>query len=173
MATLIGALLLALLAVVNYRFGRSLLWPPTLHAGLWSAALFILFLCGDMFYDISATTVTIYVMGSLAFSAGALLHHRSVLRGRGSPAGQRSIVPAPALEAPVPAAMMWFLRFGLITLILLFIFFWERLQSLTPAQVQIRYIRASGRECSILRTRPVAVNLPSWIVFRWCRPYSP
>jgi oligosaccharide repeat unit polymerase len=60
------------LIFINYYVSQSALYPPTVFVTLWSLALFFLVLSGDFFYPISAFTLLIFTLGSLAFSLGGL-----------------------------------------------------------------------------------------------------
>ncbi len=55
---------------INYYISKSLLYPPTAFASLWSVLLLLLIMSGSFFYPISAFTSLIFVLGSLSFSAG-------------------------------------------------------------------------------------------------------
>lgn len=66
--TCILALLLALLYVTS----RSFLSPPMLFVGMWTVTLGTLAVVQDSFYAVSLKTLTIYLVGALAFSAGGL-----------------------------------------------------------------------------------------------------
>ena len=61
------------LVAINYRISRSWLYPPVVFTLLWSIVLFCLILSGDFFYQISASTLLIFLLGSLAFSAGGTI----------------------------------------------------------------------------------------------------
>lgn len=61
------------LVAINYHISRSWLYPPVVFTALWSFLLGCLILSGDFFYRISASTLLIFLLGSLAFSAGGLL----------------------------------------------------------------------------------------------------
>jgi oligosaccharide repeat unit polymerase len=61
------------LMAANYRLSRSLLYPPAAFTCLWSILLLLLILSGDFFYPISDFTLILFMLGSVAFSAGGLL----------------------------------------------------------------------------------------------------
>ncbi len=68
-----GALLLAVLALINRRIAGSWLYPPALFSAYWSGLLFALYASGDAFYPISLATVMLLFAGKFAFSLGGLV----------------------------------------------------------------------------------------------------
>lgn len=72
MISLAFSLGLWVLAFVNKRIGRSLMYPPAAFAAIWAALLLGLAISGDLFFSVSITTLCIYLVGALSFSAGGL-----------------------------------------------------------------------------------------------------
>lgn len=64
------ALLLGLLTWFNHDRSKSLLYPPTLFAGIWFVSLVALILADGWFYPVSEETLGIYAAGAIAFSIG-------------------------------------------------------------------------------------------------------
>src|ERR1700748_1689537 len=73
MSLSMAILLLSLWGVFMWRYGRSILFPPALLTLVWAATFLVLFLCGDMYYPITRSTVFIAFAGIIAFSTGGLL----------------------------------------------------------------------------------------------------
>lgn len=63
---------LGLLLAINHLLARNLLYPPSLFTAVWLVNLLGIALSGDTFYPISAETLTVFLVGALAFSAGGL-----------------------------------------------------------------------------------------------------
>ena len=70
MSALIGAVCLAILAVINVRVSGSLRYPPALFAGWWALLLAGLACSGDAFFPISARTLAVYIFGPCVMSLG-------------------------------------------------------------------------------------------------------
>jgi oligosaccharide repeat unit polymerase len=65
---------LVLLAAVNYRIGsRAVLYPPVVFCGVWAADLALVWMVGDFFYPLSATTLFLFLGGAFGLSAGSWL----------------------------------------------------------------------------------------------------
>jgi oligosaccharide repeat unit polymerase len=62
--------LLGLWSMVTYRYGRSALFPPALLSIVWLLTLLTIWLCGDLYFPLGATTNVIVLTGVLAFSLG-------------------------------------------------------------------------------------------------------
>lgn len=106
------------LVAINYRISRSWLYPPVVFTVLWSIVLFCLILSGDFFYHISAPTLLIFFLGSLAFSVGGVL----------------SLARKTRLRAVVTSESRWTCRVLDTSLLLLVIslpFYIERLRHLS------------------------------------------
>jgi oligosaccharide repeat unit polymerase len=73
MSLIIFSAMLFTLAVFNYYIAGTYLYPPVIFSVFWAVLLFVLALSGNMFYSISHSTLFIYLMGALAFSAGAIV----------------------------------------------------------------------------------------------------
>jgi oligosaccharide repeat unit polymerase len=70
MNTLIGGVILLILAGINSRVGGSFWYPPALFAALWSVVLLALACSADAFFPISGGTLGVYVLGACAMSVG-------------------------------------------------------------------------------------------------------
>jgi oligosaccharide repeat unit polymerase len=62
---------LFLLTAFNYYFGRSVFYPAFVFCAAWTLALLCLLVSGDMFFPLSAETLSIYIWGAFAFSVGS------------------------------------------------------------------------------------------------------
>ncbi len=81
--TLALALALLLVTGMNLRIGRTVVYPPALFSGIWTILLVLILLAGGFFYPLSAETLLIYFVGTIAFSAGgAVVYRRESLRAR-------------------------------------------------------------------------------------------
>jgi oligosaccharide repeat unit polymerase len=79
--TLLASILIAGLAVLNWSYAKSILFPPVVFCLVWASILMGLVLSGNTFYPLSAITPIVCVLGCVAFSAGAMAFHP--LRGLG------------------------------------------------------------------------------------------
>ena len=67
-------LVLSLLAIVNYEFGKkAIFYPPIVLCSVWAADLILVWIAGDFFYPLSPETLFIFLCGCLAFSLGSWL----------------------------------------------------------------------------------------------------
>jgi oligosaccharide repeat unit polymerase len=67
------ALPLMALAILNRSLCRCILYPPFLFCLVWAAAIFGLYLVGDLFYPVTEKSMQIYLAGAVAFSVGGFL----------------------------------------------------------------------------------------------------
>jgi oligosaccharide repeat unit polymerase len=65
-------LLLACWSAVMVRYGRSILFPPASLALVWTATMLAIWLCGDLYYPLTAKADEIVLVGVLAFSMGGV-----------------------------------------------------------------------------------------------------
>jgi oligosaccharide repeat unit polymerase len=86
----IAVALLAVCSVAMYRYGRSALFPPATLAIVWTITLFALWLCGDLYFPLTAETEEMVLLGVLAFSIGGLL----AVRIPAGPGRSLALVPA-------------------------------------------------------------------------------
>jgi oligosaccharide repeat unit polymerase len=61
---------LFLLTAFNYYLGRSVFYPAFVFCAVWTVALFCLLVSGDMFFQVSHETLTIFMCGAIAFTVG-------------------------------------------------------------------------------------------------------
>jgi oligosaccharide repeat unit polymerase len=124
--------LLAALAFLNRRIGHSLFYPPALFCAWWSVLLLILALSGDAFFDLSFTTLTIYMLGAVAFTVGGAFRialHPLVKQSH-------------AISEEQQRAAGRFLLFAAIVLTVAFPFYWQHLQDLRAASFYPDFWRA-------------------------------
>jgi oligosaccharide repeat unit polymerase len=119
-----SALILAIFALANRYVGKSFLYPPAFYSAWWSFLLFVLVICGDTFYPLSLKTLSMFVVGAGAFSIGGLAH---TLFTR----------PAQASSSSVSSQQQKFalviIYLGLLSLLVAFPFYLQRLQELSAA----------------------------------------
>jgi oligosaccharide repeat unit polymerase len=121
-AAVAGLGILAFLALLNYRLGGSVLYPPAQFALIWAVLLGAsLFTAGSIF-PLSVNAVTVFAVGAVAFSAGGAL--RLAIEQR---TPSRETHPA---ERPIGRAVAVLLPAGLAALVALFPVFWQYLLSL-------------------------------------------
>ena len=65
-------LLLGLWSFAMVRYGRSVLFPPASLAIVWTLTLLTIWLCGDLYFPLTAKADEIVLTGVLAFSLGGL-----------------------------------------------------------------------------------------------------
>jgi oligosaccharide repeat unit polymerase len=136
--TLVASLLVAVLAVVNLRVGRSLLYPPALYSVWWAVLLFIVWLSGDTFYPLSLKTLSVYVLGTMAFTLGASLR---LLSWRIQP--EQYVV-----SDSQHRAVNRFLLLGTIVLLAAFPLYWQRLHELQAASSYSDFWRGVRQQTS-------------------------
>jgi oligosaccharide repeat unit polymerase len=64
--------LLALWSLAMYRYGQSVLFPPALLGIVWTATLFAIWVCGDLYFPLTVTAYEIVLAAVLAFSLGGI-----------------------------------------------------------------------------------------------------
>jgi oligosaccharide repeat unit polymerase len=64
--------LLALWSFCMIRFGGSVLFPPASLGVVWTVTLFTIWLCGDLYFPLTATANAIVLIGVLTFSLGGI-----------------------------------------------------------------------------------------------------
>jgi oligosaccharide repeat unit polymerase len=136
--TLVASLLIGVLALISLRVGRSLLYPPALYSAWWTVLLLVVWLSGDTFYPLSLKTLSIYVLGAMAFTFGG------VLRLVSWRVNARQHVVSDAQEC----AASRFVVLGIIILILAFPFYWQRLQDLSAASHYSDFLRGVRQQTS-------------------------
>lgn len=67
------ALALMVLAILNHLLCRCIVYPPFLFCLVWAAAIFGLYMVGDLFYPVTEKSMQIYLAGAVAFSIGGFL----------------------------------------------------------------------------------------------------
>lgn len=134
--TLVFALCMVILAIINRRIGRSIAYPPTLFCSVWATILLALALVGERFNTLAPETLGIYLGGAMTFSFGGA----SVLRNqRRKPSKQAR--QSPGLCAP------GFVRFQLALLIFFFPLYTLRLRELGAVGMYRQFwqnVRAAG-----------------------------
>jgi len=118
----VAATALFVLAGLNYRIGRTLLYPPMQFSLVWGLLLSGIVLSGDTFYPVTTPTLTVYVLGAFAFSLGGLL----VLA-----IFPRHLHPVPRRGHPMSARARKILIVGLVVLIICLPLYWGYTKSLT------------------------------------------
>lgn len=78
---LVGTLCFALLLLVNWTIGRSLLYPGVALAGIWTLEFITQVFSVGMLYPISWYALAIFVSGCVAFTLGAVLGNGGFRRG--------------------------------------------------------------------------------------------
>lgn len=73
--------LLAILTILTWRIGGTMLFPPALFSSIWTVTLLCILLARDRFLAISDYACLIYLTGALAFSLGGVIALR-VQKGR-------------------------------------------------------------------------------------------
>jgi len=64
--------LLALWSLAMLRYGRSVLFPPASLGIVWTITLFVIWLCGDLYFPLTTKADEIVLAGVLAFSFGGI-----------------------------------------------------------------------------------------------------
>ncbi len=118
---LVGLGILVCLALVNYRLGESVVYPPTHFSAFWAMLLGASLFTAESIFPLSVDAVTIFVLGALSFSVGGGI--RLAIEQR------RPIAAAPP-PRPVSRVIGIVLFSGLVGLLLLFPIFWRYLLSL-------------------------------------------
>jgi oligosaccharide repeat unit polymerase len=169
---LLFILTLLSLALLNYFLVRSLLYPPFVFCLLWAAALLGLYITGDLFYPVTPKTLSIYLVGSIAFTAGGLSAMIVKLR---STAGTRE-TPRP------PAFLPQLLDLGLLIALACLPLLWQNLEqafhngSLSAISQQLRADAmekalnlADGSLNAVVSLTPVFSVLAFVALFEYCR----
>src|SRR5712692_4430395 len=120
---------LLLLALLNWEATQSVLFPPVFFCLVWSVLLAGIALSGDFFFPVSLATVTVYLLGAIAFCLGGRTVH-SPFRGQGR---------TRALTAYRESRIAWFnqiLWVGLLALLVAIPFHMEYIQDLAGGASQ-------------------------------------
>ena len=70
---ILSVLILGAVSLANFRFSRSVAYPPFILSAVWMATLLFLWFLGDMFYPLATTTQLYFLAGIAAFSTGGLI----------------------------------------------------------------------------------------------------
>jgi len=119
-----AAVLLAGLAGLNAYVARSWLYPPAIFAAYWAALLVALAWSDDIFYPVDVETISIFVLGAVAFSVGGLFV--LVLTSK---TGGANAPPSKCARAGTERVLD--AGFGL--LVIAFPLYWARLKELSAA----------------------------------------
>jgi oligosaccharide repeat unit polymerase len=76
--------LLALWSVAMVRYGRSVLFPPSSLAIVWTITLLAIWMCGDTYYPLTNTANQIVLAGVFAFSVGGICAMAAPCRVQGA-----------------------------------------------------------------------------------------
>lgn len=77
-AALMGVLCFGLLALLNLRIGRSITYPGVVLASVWALEFLVQALSGRILYPVSWPALLVFVIGCLAFTAGAVVGNGGV-----------------------------------------------------------------------------------------------
>lgn len=153
----------ALLLAINLRITKSNLSPAVLFVGVWLFSLVGLFLAGNTFFVVSLKALSIYLVGALFFSIGAIL-------GQSASTLRRLPVRAPQDRREFYGTVHYrFLDALLMMLLLGLPFYWRYIQNqfgvsggdLILAQIRMQAVHLSGRPQSfnIVNNFPVIASL--------------
>ncbi len=120
-AAVVGLTIVACLALLNFRLGASVLYPPTQFSLIWAALLGASLFTRGSIVPLSVDAVTVFAVGAVAFSAGGAM--RLAIE-------QRRPSPEPKGAEPVGRPVAVLLPLGLGGLVFLFPVFWRYLLSL-------------------------------------------
>jgi hypothetical protein len=160
MVALSAATLLAL-GVVCALARRSVLYPPALYPLVWGSMLAFLALTGDLFYPLSSRTLTVYVLGAIAFSVAGLT--ADVLH----PSASR-LTTEQESDYKSRGVLLWFM---FIVLVLLAPIYWNRLREAVGDTTALDFMyraRISATEATEAGTSwlgPVENAVPFSILF--------
>jgi oligosaccharide repeat unit polymerase len=108
--SLVAAVVLLVLAVLNRSLSRSWAYPPCVFCCVWGFALLLLSASGDVFYPIGPQSILFFVLGAFAFSVGGGI-------ALALPFGP---IPLTRRESPHRTAISFGLDIGLVLLTLCF-----------------------------------------------------
>lgn len=152
----------ALLLGINIRVTKSNLSPAALFVEVWLFTLIGLFLAGNTFFEVSLKALSIYLVGALFFSIGAIL-------GQSAGALRRSPVHPQRVRRESYGAFHYrFLDALLIILLVALPFYWRYIQNqfgvsggdLILAQIRMQAVQLSGKaqSFSILNNFPIIAS---------------
>lgn len=153
----------ALLLAINLRVTKSNLSPAVLFAGVWLISLIGLFLASDTFFEVSLKALSIYLVGAVFFSTGAILGQSTDhLHGLTDRPLQRRRESYGAFHNRFLDALLIILLVGLP-------FYWRYIQNqfgvsgedLILAQIRMQAVHLSGQAQSfnIVNNFPVIASL--------------
>jgi oligosaccharide repeat unit polymerase len=112
----IGAAVLLLIAFLNLRLGRSILYPPAHFSLLWLALLIAALALSGTYFPLSLEAVAVFCVGVFAFSVGGAL---MLLITQRLPAAPRPLSTADS------TSIQYFLGGGLVLLVAALPLFWR------------------------------------------------
>jgi oligosaccharide repeat unit polymerase len=121
-----AAIALALLALVNTLWGKSLAYPPALFCGVWSALFLVLQFSVGTVYPIRAESVCFYVLQPILFSLGGVVTRD--LQRKGS-----SIVGQTTRSSSEQTRIRRVLDICLAVLVFSIPFYWQYIQGLADS----------------------------------------
>lgn len=80
MALLSSVLFFLVLVALNYKYSKSLLYPPVIFSFVWLFSLIGLLISGDSLFSISIETIMVYMIGGLFFSLGGFFYFSNSIK---------------------------------------------------------------------------------------------
>jgi oligosaccharide repeat unit polymerase len=136
--------LLALWSVAMYLYGRSALFPPAALAITWTLTLFVIWLCGDVYFPLTVVANEIVLTGVLAFSLGGLCAVAAPLRK-----GRTLAAVSPARRIQVDRWLTTAVVILILNIPLSYLYFQHLSGTIAPRESWWRQIRIASSKANI------------------------
>ncbi|HVV68976.1 MAG TPA: O-antigen polymerase [Gammaproteobacteria bacterium] len=115
MNTLICAIIISIIGLINYRFSKKIFHPAVIFSGYWAILLLLLVVLPNDYYALSNKTLLIFTTGILCFSYGGFLS-RFVINSQSQPNYILSGTNETSSRSWIPSTLLA----GLVLCVLLF-----------------------------------------------------
>jgi oligosaccharide repeat unit polymerase len=145
--------LLALWSLVMHRYGRSLLFPPACLSIIWTLTLLAIWLCGDLYYPLTATADEIVLTGNLAFSLGGICATQAPL---GNGRSISTVTPLRRLQIDrwLTGATILFL----LNIPVFYLYFKQLSSTIAPRESAWRQIRIAVNKANITGQKGITIE---------------
>jgi oligosaccharide repeat unit polymerase len=135
--------LLAVWSVAMYRYGRSALFPPATLAIVWTITLFALWLCGDLYFPLTAEAEKIVLVGVLAFSIGGVGAIAAPLHR-----GRTLASVTPVRHAQIDRILTWSGVFMMLNIPLFFLYLKKLSGTIAPRESMWKQVRIASNKAN-------------------------
>jgi oligosaccharide repeat unit polymerase len=136
--------LLAVWSVAMYRYGHSILFPPASLGVVWTVTLLAIWLCGDLYFPLTAKADEIVLAGVLAFSLGGICAGVIPLRS-----GRTMTAVSAKRRIQVDQWLTFAGLFSLLNIPFSYLYFKQLSQTIAPRESQWKQIRIASSKANV------------------------